>query len=96
MGYFSNGTEGEIYQDKYCQHCAHWPDSSDDGGCHVWLAQLIHNYDQEGTAKSVLNLFIPRSEDGLSNLECEMFWPKVPGPDPDQEDMFRPPMKEDQ
>lgn len=68
MGYFSNGTEGAAYYDKWCAHCLH--DNPDkEVHCPVWNAHLIHNYDQLG----VLGDLIPRSEDGLHNERCRMF-----------------------
>lgn len=63
MGYFSNGTEGMDYEDKYCDHCVHG------GDCAVWDAHFMFNGDEN--KKDVLNLLIPRA--GTSNLKCKMF-----------------------
>jgi len=71
MGYFPNGTSGMMYEEQYCQHCVHF--KPDDGGCMVWLAHLLHNYDECNNDKSILDLLIPRSENGLGNEECKMF-----------------------
>ena len=69
MGYFSNGTEGEMYQDTYCAKCIH------EKGCPVWGLHLLHNYDECNKPDSFLHLLIPRSETGLSNEQCSMFVP---------------------
>lgn len=68
MGYFSNGTEGELYQEDYCDRCIHGQD-----GCAVWFAHEMYNYDECNNKNSILHLLIPRSEDGLGNEQCRMF-----------------------
>ena len=88
MGYFSNGTEGLAYEDKYCRKCVNY--GPEEGpGCPVWGLHLGHNYDQnrpksgaEGVIVSILESFIPMSEDGLTNLQCKMFLEPVKEPDP--------------
>lgn len=90
MGYFSNGTEGEIYQATYCDNCVHWRDLGDGRGygCPIIDLHMLYNYDQhpehsnnpeqaERTA-NMLNELIPRSENGLYNEQCRMFWDKRP------------------
>lgn len=72
MAYFSNGTEGEIYYEHYCSRCVH---ESDGRTCSIWLAHLIHNYDECNNPKSILHTLIPRKNEGLSNGECTMFIP---------------------
>ena len=69
MAYFSNGTEGSIFESKWCGNCVHWE------GCPVWAAHLIHNYDQvkNEQLKSALNMLITTTEDGLYADECRMF-----------------------
>ena len=74
MGYFSNGTEGEIYRDKYCSKCVH--DLNND--CAVLLAHLLYNYDDCNNDKSILHLLIQRTESGLGNKQCEMFIEAMP------------------
>ena len=69
MGYFSNGTEGMGYRDRYCDRCKH--DINED--CAVWLAHLVANYEECNKKESVLHILIPRSEDGLRNEQCRMF-----------------------
>lgn len=73
MGYFSNGTEGAMYQAQYCEKCVHWPADPDKGGCHVWLLHLLHNYGQKH--REALDLLIPPTADGLGNEKCTMFYP---------------------
>lgn len=78
MGYFSNGTEGMDYQDRYCARCVHNEDDPDKPGCPVWGAHLFYNRDQaENVAvKGILDSLIP--VDGLRNGECRMFRAKQP------------------
>lgn len=70
MGYFSNGTEGELYENKYCSRCIH--NNNSEKGCAVWDAHSIYNYDECNKKESILHILIPRSEDG-TNKECAMF-----------------------
>jgi len=67
MGYFSNGTEGMMYEDQYCSRCIHGD------SCAVWAAHMIHNYDECNNDNSILHMLIPRTENGLGNQECRMF-----------------------
>lgn len=67
MGYFSNGTEGMLYQEQYCNRCKH--DENND--CPIWLAHLVKNYEECNKKDSILHLLIPR--DGIRNLQCKMF-----------------------
>lgn len=69
MGYFSNGTEEMIYRDKYCDKCIH--DKNQD--CAVYLAHLIHNYDECNNKNSILHILIPITKDGIGNEQCKMF-----------------------
>ena len=65
MGYFSNGTEGECYEEQYCMKCRHH------GDCAVWDAHMLYNYDECNKEESILHLLIPRK--GIHNLKCKMF-----------------------
>ena len=67
MAYFSNGTEGMMYEERYCNRCIHGPD------CVVWAVHFDYNYDQnkDEKIKAILSALIPR--DGLWNAECTMF-----------------------
>lgn len=69
MAYFSNGSEGMDYQAQYCERCVH--DRNQD--CPIWLAHLMHNYDENDKPDSILHMLIPRSKDGLSNEQCKLF-----------------------
>jgi hypothetical protein len=71
MGYFANGSEGMDYEAQYCDRCLH--QKPNDGGCAVWLAHLLRNYDERAKQDSILHLLIPRSKDGLRNAQCRMF-----------------------
>ena len=69
MGYFSNGTEGELYFDKYCSRCIF--DRNHD--CPIWGLHLEHNYKEANNAHSFLHKLIPISKDGYGNDECKFF-----------------------
>lgn len=81
MGYFSNGTEGDIYQTQYCSRCIH--DAKEN--CPILAMHLLYNRDQHpeyaktdedrGKAiatRDILTYLIPRREDGF-NGECRFF-----------------------
>ena len=67
MGYFSNGTEGELYQRDHCDDCVHW---DPDEGCPVWDAHILYNYQEP--MQIVLDMFIPRK--GVFNDMCKMYF----------------------
>lgn len=67
MGYFSNGTEGEMYHDQWCSRCAH----DMEGDCQVWNAHLCYSYRDCNDPSSILHMLIPR--DGEENKRCTMF-----------------------
>lgn len=75
MGYFSNGTEGEAYELKYCDYCVH---QTDPAGCAVWNAHKLRNDAGANDANSILHMLIPLSKDGLSNDKCLMWLAKDP------------------
>jgi len=68
MGYFSNGTEGEMYAAKWCSWCIH---NLPEYGCPVMLAHLLWNYDECNNEASVLHKMIPR--EGIGNGPCFAF-----------------------
>lgn len=78
MGYFSSGGEGLDYQETYCFKCQLWPESETEN-CPIWSAHQFFN--GEDAAEFVLDYFIPKSEDGLHNLECTFFKPATEGDD---------------
>ena len=72
MGYFSNGTEGDMYEAKYCARCVH---ETEEVGCAVMLAHMIHNYAEANNDDSILHMLIPINDEGW-NEQCRMFIPK--------------------
>ena len=79
MGYFSNGEEGNIFEEQYCDRCVHLPEAS---MCPVMDLHLMWNYDACNEPNDqpdchprgyTLNLLIPMSDDGLHNKACRMF-----------------------
>ena len=84
MAYFSNGTEGLMYQEKYCERCKYWVRDIDkigsDLGCPVW--QLHELYNGETEWQPTLNRLIPmepRVINGIRHIfagECTTFWPR--------------------
>jgi hypothetical protein len=76
MAYFPNGTSGMMYEEQFCWNCVHW---SDEGGCPVMDAHNLYNYDQIGddkaakSLKTILDLLIPETKDGLGAEQCSMF-----------------------
>lgn len=73
MAYFSNGIEGMIYQEQWCNRCVH---DDADGGCPVWNAHLDRNYDECSKPESILHMLIPR-ETTTVNGKCRMFIAKA-------------------
>ena len=69
MGYFSNGTEGMLYESKYCNKCAHGQGL--DSSCPVLDLHLLFNYAEANDPDSMLHHLIPY--DGSENLPCRMF-----------------------
>lgn len=71
MGYFSNGTEGDIFEANNCAKCAHNVES----GCPVMLAHLVYAYElcneEKHPGKIILDMLIPRK--GAFNGRCAMF-----------------------
>jgi len=78
MGYFSNGTEGECYEAAYCDRCIHQDGPDGESGCAIWLAHLMHNYDECNKPDSILHLLIPLSKNGHGNEQCLLFHERHP------------------
>lgn len=76
MGYFANGSEGDMYRAQWCDRCVH-----DDAvvGCPVWNLHLLYNYDQlkKTSTHEALGMFIP--EESATNGRCVMFWERGRG-----------------
>lgn len=71
MGYFSNGSEGEGYQERYCFRCLH--DNFEKGiYCPIWNLHLRGNYEECNKPDSYLHALIPR-EKPIGNGRCAMF-----------------------
>jgi hypothetical protein len=79
MGYFSNGTEGAIYESTFCRRCVHYDHKlGEDKPCPVWMAHFLYAYElcneEEHPGKVMLDMLIPREEPGLNgNGRCRMF-----------------------
>ena len=84
MGYFSNGTEGGMYEATYCNRCLHQNGPDGNSGCAVWLAHMLKNYEECNKEDSVLHMLIPRTKDHLGNEQCTMF---MEDPHHDQENL---------
>ena len=70
MGYFANSEHGAHYEQQWCDRCLHQMDK--DGGCAVMTAHLLRGYEECNKQDSLLNVLIPRNQDG-ENLMCRMF-----------------------
>lgn len=68
MGYFSNGTEGDMYTEQWCGRCVH---DLPDHGCPAMLAHWLWNYDECNKPDSILHKMIPR--EGCHNGRCFAF-----------------------
>jgi len=68
MGYFANGTEGDMYEEEYCENCVHYGEIGD---CAVLHAHALYNYDECNNPKSILHILIPRKNG--QNQKCTMF-----------------------
>lgn len=81
MAYFSSGTEGIDYIDRVCSRCRNFGDDKYQGRCAVWDCHSLFQCERDSSARDggpvgrVLDALIPRSPDGLSNLQCLMFRP---------------------
>jgi len=71
MGYFANGTEGEMFEEEFCERCIHM-DYDGPKLCPVLEAHWLYNYDECNNPDSILHILIPRNPDG-SNGQCKMF-----------------------
>lgn len=77
MGYFSNGTEGDMFEARYCNRCVH---EDDEKGCPVMLAHVLYSYElcneKEHPGKVMLDMLIPREREPgyCGNAQCAMFY----------------------
>lgn len=74
MGYFSNGTEGTLFQARYCNRCVH--DRDED--CPIWMLHLSYNNDQSENPiiEGILSALIQHK--GTDNI-CNLYHEKQPG-----------------
>jgi hypothetical protein len=74
MGYFSNGTEAEIYENEYCRKCVHY--YKDDGidPCAIMAAHVFYQDVDcwRDCAEEILDMLIPR--EGAHNGQCTLFY----------------------
>lgn len=79
MGYFSNGSEGDMYEAQYCARCVH---SNDENGCPVMLAHVLYAYEEcnsKSNAAHILTMLIPpRKDQPAFNDQCAMFCEENP------------------
>lgn len=93
MGYFSNGTEGMLYEERYCSNCLHYGD--DGANCPILMIHSFHNgvgiapdaTEDDKRVASILNAFIPRGT--TFNEKCAMHTPEAQFPLLEDEDMPR-------
>lgn len=75
MGYFSNGCEGDYFENKWCSRCVHREGPDGKSGCAVMLSHLLFAYklcnEHEDEGKQILDILIPRKD--ASNDGCKMF-----------------------
>lgn len=75
MGYFSNGTEFEMFESKFCRRCIH-EENAQGHGCPIIGLHLELNYKECNNKDSLLHRLIPRTPNGCGNETCVMFHPK--------------------
>mgnify|MGYP001570022514 CR=1 FL=1 len=73
MAYFSNGSEGETFENM-CAACRHDRNKS----CRIALAHLVYNYDQlrkgNEDVRRILDMLVHDTKES-PYLKCEMFIP---------------------
>lgn len=77
MGYFSNGTEVELYFERYCDRCVNLKDR----GMMCKTCPIIDMHFEwnddvvqgDETKRAALDALIPMSADGLYCEQCTMF-----------------------
>jgi len=78
MAYFSNGTEGEMWEARNCAKCALYGNHTEDS-CPILFVHQMFNYDQLDPEKTdirnILNVLIPTRMDGFAD-QCSLFTEK--------------------
>lgn len=75
MGYFPNGTAGDMFEAEFCSKCVH---EDDEKGCPVMLAHVLYAYDlcnedeAKNPGKHVLEMLIVQDEK-RNTQRCSMF-----------------------
>ncbi len=61
MAHFSTGTEGQMYEEKFCHRCVYWVGDvlniGSEMGCPVWELHFLHNGDRAW--QPILDTLIP-------------------------------------
>lgn len=71
MGYFANGTEGLMFEERWCSRCAHSDyrpgkeiGDRDNPACPVWMAHMLYAYElcnkEDHPGKVILDMLIPQ------------------------------------
>lgn len=73
MGYFSNGTEGQMYEERYCSRCTHGQDRDPCTimNAHFVAASFSGWADDASPMRMVLDMLIPMDEEHY-NKRCTM------------------------
>ena len=89
MTYFSNGQEGDAFEEAFCDNCAHRPGSyyderGDGKDCPIMFLHALWNYDQlaadrESLIKNqALSILIPRPADTGEMPTCQFYTKQEP------------------
>lgn len=87
MAYFSNGTEGMIYESQYCENCINYREYDPLNGlksCPIWDLHYQYSYEQNKKTKvgkvliNILETLIPTKKDSTFPDECSMFLQSPP------------------
>ena len=70
MAYFSNATDGMVFQDLVCTKCVHY---DAEGCCPVLDLHMIYNGEKD--QKPILDMLIEDSPKIATLPDCKMFWP---------------------
>lgn len=87
MAYFSNGTEGMMYQERYCYNCKYWVGDIDnigsDLGCPIWMLHELHVGEKawRPTLDALIPM-VPKVINGITHSfagQCVTFWKREDG-----------------